>query len=861
MKSILNEGWRVKYTGGEEYVADVPASNLGVLIDNGIMPHPYYGLNEKEFEIYAEKDWIFTKRFDYAANGNRLSAAKERLELVFSRLDTVCDVYVNDVPVLHAENCHVAYRVDVTEIITNGANSIEIRFRSPVSYVIDKQKKLRVPINSNGLTGAAHIRKPQCHFGWDWGPNLPVCGILGDVYLESFSARIEDLYANQRHLADCVKLNVECSAIYATDECSNIEMQLLSPSGEILQTKLFDINDILHCDFIVKNPELWWTRELSGKDEQPLYTIEATLLNKNGERLDRRRIKIGLRTLRLNRDFDSEGQNFVFELNGVKLFAKGASVIPPDGIPDNVNDVTMRRIVDDALFANFNMLRIWGGGYYGDDALFDECDRRGLLIWQDFMFACQAYPFFTSDFEDNVTDEVKRVVKRLRNHPSLALWCGNNEIEQMSNLWRTKTKFIRSAKRFFYETVPEIVKNMCDTSYIPSSPIGIDYLKGINADNTGDTHLWAVWHGLKPSSYFHTRRTRFCSEFGFESMPDYKTMLSFADKSDLNMRSAAFNSHQKCKNGNQKTLFYVSSRFRIPKRFDELAYLSQLCQSECIADAVGNWRKNKGTTNGALYWQFNDCWPTCSWSGIDYYGNYKALHYAAKHFFAPVALYSDCVKKCGKTVLEVSVLNDSSAAINGILELCVKNFDGKVLLKKVFEQEFTAQKSTTVQAFVMNEIKRAADLKNCYLSAILTVDGIKTATLTSLFENEKNTDLKNCKPNADVKIKDGTAYITLNAPHFLRKVRISSALCSARFSDNFTDLEPNVPLTVEQYVGTEVSEEEYARSLSFMSVTDVKDNRSKAYGLFCRAKLFLRPMVFGQWFYYGIEPKRTKLKK
>ena len=499
------------------------------------------------------------------------------------------------------------------------------------------------------------------------------------------------------------------------------------------------------------------------------------------------------------------------------------------------------------------MIRIWGGGYYASDELADMCDRKGILLWQDFGFACLIYPFYDENYLNNVREEVVYNVERLREHPSLALWCGNNELEAMSVNWIARKSDMKWNEQFFYHILPRWVEELDGaTPYIPGSPCGNAFLKNVQSDNIGDTHLWAVWHGLQPLTYYRRRNTRFCSEFGFESIPDPKTVATFAGPQDLSLSSEVFKAHQKCASGNKKMVYYIASRFRLPDKFADYIYLSQVCQSECVSDAVEHWRRNRGRCNGALYWQLNDCWPVCSWAGIDYEGRLKCLHYRAKHFFAPLSasVYYD------KKGIRVWALNDTRRARSLTARIEVVKMDGT---GKLYEKEmsFVAEPLSGAEvAFVpFAEVARCKRQVRACAARVLFLDenGGEVSRRTLVFGNENKLKL----PLADVKVaadvKDGTVELTLTADKFTRFAGLFSPLAEGPFSDNFFDLMPGESKTVTVAVSSDVGAENFVASLDIRQAAAIAPAMPRIAEQMKRAAIFLEPVNFFSYLYYRFQ--------
>ncbi|MDE5618190.1 MAG: glycoside hydrolase family 2 protein, partial [Clostridia bacterium] len=538
------------------------------------------------------------------------SRKTENIILKFDCLDTIAKIYLNGEEIAQSKNYFVPKEIDISGKLKED-NELKVQFACPVQYVKDKQEGDKMPRNSNGLNGIPHIRKPGCHFGWDWGPALPTVGIAGDVSVLAYDgARLKDIEITQTHKDGKVILNIESYTEGVPKEGGYTEISVKDPDGNIIANKSLPAENVhsARAEITVENPLLWWTADISGCRNQPLYTVSAKL--SQGEQSDEISKKVGLRTIQLDTGKDEYGSNFRFILNGKPLFIKGGNYIPPDALLTRADKNTYKYLLGAMCDANMNCVRVWGGGRYEKEEFYDICDRLGILVWQDFMFACQPYPFYNDELLSEIIKEVECNVKRLRHRACLALWCGNNEIEVMSPAWATYAKLREWTEKFFYHLLPDELRKWDKiTPYIPGSPYGVGYLDKTASDNYGDTHLWSVWHGLQPLTYYRKRMTRFCSEFGLESIPDTDTVEVFCPPEQKNLTSDVMKAHQKCLSGNDKIIYYISTRFRIPEKFDDLIYLSQITQSECVRDATEHWRRNRGRCNGSIYWQLNDCWP------------------------------------------------------------------------------------------------------------------------------------------------------------------------------------------------------------------------------------------------------------
>ncbi len=812
----LNGQWNMtRVATGEQYNVNVPSDNYTQLLELGVIPDPYYKDNEKKVEWVGREDWTYERTFSLTEN----DLNNRKILLVCKALDTICEVYVNDTFVGKGENAHLKYEFDVKPFAKVGENTLKIKFFAPVPLAEKLQDEKPLPKNFNGTDGIAYIRKPHCHFGWDWGPHIPLSGITDDISVICFDNRLEDVEIKQIH--ENGKVTVKINPI--VDGEGEVTAKIICPDGTELP---IENNEIL-----IENPELWWTKELSQKEKQPLYTVVATL---NDTTITK---KIGLRTIRLDRSKDQYGSNFCFYLNDTPIFAKGANWIIADSLMGRTTNETYDYYINSALEANFNMLRIWGGAYYAPDYFYEQCDEKGLLLWQDFMFACLMYPFYEDDFRENVLKEIEYNVNRIKSHPSLALWGGNNEIETMFSYMPENMKIVQWYKKFFYETLKDFVTKLDpDTPYIETSPIGESFRKGVTGDNHGDTHMWTVWHGQKPLNYYRSRPTRFCSEFGLESLPSMDAVRQFAEEKDYHITSDIFNSHQKCKNGNRKMLYYLLEKYYEPERFEDLIYMTNLIQKECIADATEHWRRNRGRCNGSLFWQYNDCWQAPSWASVDFTGKWKALQYASRHFFEPVCVSIEETKKDYK----IYAINDLREEKNVKISITLSTVDGEVISSNEFNKTLRPLSSECVFG---ENIK--GNKKEIFLSVKMFENDKLISERTKIFVPDRDLKLKPNTIKKSVSYENGELTIKLISPVFCRSVMVDILDFSTPFSDNYFDLLPN-----EEKMITVKADKEYEVTVKSLADIPVKDSRFKTFAY--RAKFFVEPENLANWFWYSV---------
>ncbi len=607
--------------------ATVPGSVYHDLLSAGLIPDPFYRDNETEALKLMDHDFRYSRSF--ALDGDFL--ASDAVYLRCEGLDTLATVTVNGQSAGKADNMHRTWEFDVKALLRPGENDIRVEFASPTRFIKEAYAKSRADGTSDAMVGFPHLRKAHCMFGWDWGPRLPDAGIWRDIQLVAVdTARIRDVLVLQHHDQGAVSLEVHTNLNHITDGRTTVAVTVTAPDG----TKLAAEGE--RCRVDIPDPQLWWPAGLGG---QPLYTVNVTLTGENGE-LDVWEKRVGLRTMTVSRRKDEHGESFSHCVNGVDVFAMGADYIPEDNLLPRVTPERTRRLLEDARAANMNCVRVWGGGCYPSDAFYDICDELGLLVWQDFMFACAVYDL-TEEFEANITAEFIDNVRRLRHHPSLALWCGNNEMEQFVAVgeWVSSCRQKADYIKMYEYIIPKVLKAEDPQAfYWPASPSSGGSFDAPQDPNRGDVHYWDVWHGLKPFTDYRNYLFRYVSEFGFQSFPCLETVESFTAPEDRNVFSYVMEKHQRNASANGRIVSYLSQMYLYPSDLDGLIYASQLLQAQAMQYGVEHWRRHRGRCMGAVIWQLNDCWPVASWSSVDYYGRWKALHYYAKRFFAPVLL-------------------------------------------------------------------------------------------------------------------------------------------------------------------------------------------------------------------------------
>lgn len=624
--------WQMRELGSTAWQeAVVPGTVYTDLLRNGKMEDPFWKDNEDKICALMEKDYEYRCRFTLLPG----MLKNHRVVLHFDGLDTLADIYVNQTYAGKAYNMHRIWEFDVKDLLQEGENELQVIFHSPLKYIAEAYKKYGNIGNDDTYEGFMHLRKAHYMFGWDWGAHLPDAGIFRPVSLLGIQeARIDNVYIQQSHGEDRVSLafRVEVGeSVKSLPSTFTYTVRIKEPEG-----RTWVLEDSPE-ELTIENPKLWWVNNLGS---QPLYDICVTLCYQ-GAILDTWERKIGLRQVTMRREKDRWGESFAHELNGRSIFAMGADYIPEDHLLGRTGREKTRKLLEACREANFNVIRVWGGGCYPEDWFYELCDEMGFLVWQDFMFACSVYEL-TPEFEENIRREFADNIKRIRHHASLGLWCGNNEMEMFvdEGCWVTKPSEVRDYLFMYERILPEVLsKYDPQTFYWPASPSSGGSFDDPNDPDRGDVHYWKVWHGNRPFSEYRKHFFRYASEFGFQAFPFKKTLEQITDDpEDFNIFSYVMEKHQRNYGANGKIMNYLQQTYRYPTEFTTLLYASQLLQADAIRYGVEHFRRNRGRCMGAVYWQLNDCWPVVSWSSIDYGGRWKALHYYAKRFFAPVMI-------------------------------------------------------------------------------------------------------------------------------------------------------------------------------------------------------------------------------
>ncbi|MDR2730823.1 MAG: glycoside hydrolase family 2 protein [Treponema sp.] len=860
----LNGTWRLseycKETGKSSnqkiYEAQVPGSVLDTLIKSGAIPDPFYGENEKQITPLFDNDFEYSRTFSVSA----ALLDEDRIELVCNGIDTLGDIYINENHIAGVNNMHRSWRFDVKNILKQGDNTIRVVLYSPSKYIREAYAKGRIKYRpTGGMAGQNYLRKTHCQFGWDWGPQLPDTGIWRGIYLEGWSiVKLASVYVVQEHSQTnktgvtrafetsggpvTLRVQVNCeTADLRRFWAENRELKAAvyvsrdKYSGEFDPEKyetaeiISDINGTTEVTLVIDKPQLWRPNGLTASGEkQPLYNVKAELLDaKTGVLFDKWEKRIGLRTMTFTTEKDQWGNEFAMTVNGVKVFSMGADYIPEDSVFPRFNKERSRRLLEDCVKANFNSIRIWGGGYYPDDWFFDICDELGLVVWHDFMFACNVYEL-TDEFAANVAEEIRQNVIRIRHHPCIGLWCGNNEMEIAWAAWPGVMNHPLPLKADYIKLFEGIISGICkkhdpQNFYWPASPSSGGGFDAPNNPDRGDVHYWDVWHGGKPFKDYRNYFFRYCSEFGFQSLPDMETVQTFAAPEDQNFFSAVMEAHQRNPGGNGKILHYISETYRYPKDFASLIYISQALQLESIQTGVDHWRRHRGRCMGAIYWQLNDCWPVTSWASIDYYGRWKALHYGTRRFFSPIraTVFIDETEPAQPGSLagalmrtvRVFIHNDTMTSSAGTISLTLQDRDFTVLSRENIDVELKPLAAREVLVRDFRDLVNTTELeRSCFANIVLNINGEPVSEETALFVSPKHFNFKKPAYNIEVNETADRFMISVKAGTFCRYVRIKINGEDPVFSDNYFDLS-NKNGAVVQVHKAELKKTYTARSL------------------------------------------------
>jgi beta-mannosidase len=824
---VLGSGWQFRESGkGEWRKASVPGSVQTDLLANKLIEDPFYRDDEPKLQWIGKTDWEYRTTFDVPASTLR----QRHVELVFDGLDTYATVYLNERPVLEADNMFRTWRVDAKGGLKPGANTLRVVFRSAVNEILPRMKTLGYELpasNDQGEKTSPHTRKAPYQYGWDWGPRFVTCGVWKPARLEAWDdARLVDLHVVQNQLSkDAAQLTAEVEVESSGDGDAFVVVEDAADARVTASqtVKLSRGANRYALKLTIPNPQLWWP---NGLGAQKLYTLRARLFTGGGKApSDELSKRTGLRTLELRQQADKDGKTFTFVVNGVPVFAKGANWVPADSFPERVTRQRYRRLIQSARDANMNMLRVWGGGYYESNDFYELCDELGIMVWQDFMFACSMYPG-DEKFLESVRREAEDNVRRLRNHPSIVIWVGNNEVETAWQHWGWKqnlpAKLWDDYKKIFHGVLPEVLAELDTTRpYWPSSPSS-NLEEDSDSQRMGDVHYWEVWHAAKPFDEYEKQHPRFMSEYGFQSFPAIETVNAYTVASDHDIQSPVMLAHQKHPRGNQLIREYMLRDYPEPKDFESFLYVSQVLQAEGIKVGAEHLRRIMPHNMGSLYWQLDDCWPVASWSGIDYFGRWKALHYYARRFYGDLLVSPH--EESGQ--VKIYVVSDRTQPTPAELRVRLLDFEGHALSETTTRLDVSALQSKPYQTIAVSDLLKGVDAARVFLHCELLVNG-RTASANSLyFRPFKMLSLPTPNVTATVaRGRGGANVVTLSTDKLARGVYLSAEGLGGSFADNFFELLPGRKTEVEFRAPRNVSAEELRRRLRVRTLSDAFDKR------------------------------------
>lgn len=822
----LHEGWKFRQARLTNwYPATVPGVVHTDLLQNKIIEDPFFRLNERGLQWIDKEDWVYETCFTLAADMMR----KENMELVFEGLDTYADVYLNDECILKADNMFRCWSIPVRQYIREENNILKVYFHSPVKIDVPKWDALpyQYPASNDqsengGLFNkkiSIFARKAGYHYGWDWGPRLVTSGIWRPVYIRAWSdLRINDVFIEQKEVGAGRAVIAGHVELDADKDMNGVLVTITDEvTGRVLgewQADLKRGTNRVTVDFVLHKPKLWWS---NGLGEPFLYRFRTDIIA-GGELLDSKTERVGIRSLKVVHQPDKDGHTFYIELNGHPVFAKGANYIPSDNFLPRVTPENYKRTILDAAGVNMNMLRVWGGGIYENDVFYDLCDEYGIMIWQDFMFACSMYPA-EGALLDNIHQEAVDNVKRLRNHACIALWCGNNECQDAWLGWGWKCEIERQNKEYadkiwaqyrqqYHVTLPGVVREYAPgTFYWPSSPFAFE--GEMSGTTDGDRHYWSVWHGKAPISDYDSEKSRFFSEYGFQSFPEFESVKRYAPyPEDWDIRSEVMMSHQRGgdhANGLIET--YLLNEYKKPRDFRAFLYMNHVLQGDAIKTAIESHRRQMPYNMGTLFWQHNDCWPVASWASRDYYGRWKAQHYYVRKAYDDI-LISSVVEGDD---LKVYAVSDRLENTSGRLQLQVCQFDGTVVHHWDKSVGISGNDSRVCFSAPLAKLLEGADRGTVYVRVDYTDKSGRVYHNNYCLSKQKDMDYPKVDLQTEVRSIEGGYEVMVSADKFARAVCLSVADNESVYSDNYFDVQPKSSVQVQ--VRTRLSAEAFNGSL------------------------------------------------
>lgn len=790
----------------KEIAADLPGDNYTALLNAEMIPDPYFGKNELIVQEFRDYKWSYKRDFEVSAE----VLAKKYVFLEVSMADTFVECILNGKKVFKGRNAFAAYRPEVKKLLKEGRNSIEFIFL-PVEAEATKYAKtmpLEYPMTPNSLVPYMNlVRKVHCHAGWDWGITLMVSGIYDPVILNATDyARIETAYISQKHEKNSVKVTAFADIYAEKNETLKVTFKF---NGEVREVRasLKKGKNTVKTDFEVKNPRLWWP---AGYGSPELYDLTVETPDSSVSR------NVGLRDMQVVNEKDEYGASLIFRVNGVDIFAKGADWIPCDAFPSRQTPEKYEKLLEGVIYANMNMLRVWGGGQYEKEVFYDICDRKGIMIWQDLMFSCSLYPS-TDDFIENVVNELEYQVPRLKSHPSLAMWCGDNEVIGATGWYDDKrTQWLINHDRLNNALGKAVNRLDPDRIFWPSSPCGGpgNLNDAWHDDSCGDMHYWEVWHGSKTFDAYYNVKPRFCSEFGYQSFPSMENVRKYCPEDQMNVFSPVMDHHQKCIMGNAPIIAMFGKYFRMPESFEGFLYLSQLQQALAIKTGVEYWRTLKPRCMGTLYWQLNDNWPVASWASLEYDGKWKQLQYHAKRFYAPVigVMYPE---KADNTY-KLCVVSDVNAKLKVDLTLDIVDMNGKIVKSMKFKAVVAPGESRCFKSFREKDFAGYSETETFFVIRTDAESELGSFSHENSFFRKpyKAFDLPECTIKTAVKAVKNAFEITLESDKPAFFVMLDAPGAGGVFDDNSFIMLPGMKKKVRFFPEKNISAEELKKILT-----------------------------------------------
>jgi beta-mannosidase len=828
----ISENWQFKNSVDSTWLkATVPGTVHTDLISNSLIEDPFYRLNEHNLQWIDKADWDYKTNFEISHK----QFNSDFIGLEFLGIDTYSSIYLNDSLLISTDNMFVAKTVDIKKFSKIGDNNLLIKLKSPINQGVILHDSLGYDISSFNANDLAEIgkvegnkrvsvftRKAPYHYGWDWGPRLVTSGIWQPINLKTWNHfNIQDLYVRQISLKENANLVAEIeleSSLEIDAMISEIYVNNQKISTDLVYVTK-GLNEI-KIPFTIKNHELWWP---NGMGDQTMYKIKVIL--KSEENFVSSEKRIGLRNIELITSKDTIGDSFYFKVNNKKVFMKGVNYIPQDIFLTRVTDQKYEDILESAVDANMNMIRVWGGGIYEKEIFYNLCDEKGLLVWQDFMFACAMYPG-DEEFLSSVKEEAEYNIKRLRSHPSIALWCGNNEVLSAWKRWgweedviknqslEVANKISKAYDDVFHKLLPNAVKKLdSSTDYWPSSP-GSSFGQPENY-TSGDVHYWGVWWGQEDFESYNKKVPRFMSEYGFQSFPEFSSVDKYTNETDYNIYSEVMKSHQRSSIGNKTIEDYMLRHYKKPNTFSDYLYVSQILQSYGVSIGMESHRRNKGYSMGSLYWQLNDCWPVASWSSIDYYGKWKALHYSTKKSFQPILIsfYKT------ENQLELHVISDLYETQEVTLNLTILSLDGEILFQKNKDYILDSDSTIKIDSLSMDWVNNNFDINNSLVSASLFKD--KKEISSSIYYMSTFKDLKLKKPIIEYEITElhDVFEISLKSKNLVKNIFVDID-SENNFSDNYFDMIPGKKYVISIKKDTNLNLVDIKKNIKLLSLYD-----------------------------------------